>query len=293
MQSHPQLMEQSIVNEKLITLSQGTKTPLVATNDCHYINPEDKEAHDVLLCVQTGNKVDDEDRFRMEADLSMRSKTKMAQDFDYIPEAITNTLEIANRCDVEIALGDQYLIPSFKAPFDKKNEDYLRELCEEGLKDHYGGNPSQEALDRLEYELDLVHKMGFDTYFLIVHDFVAFAKNSGILVGPGRGSAAGSIIAYCLKITDVDPIKYGLLFERFLNPERVSMPDIDIDFADVRRDEVLEYVVEKYGKEHVAQIITFGTMAARAAVRDVGRALGIPYSEVDVIAKLIPGRPGV
>ncbi len=292
-QNHPQLMEQGLVNERLIGLAQATKTPLVATNDCHYIDPDDKEAHDVLLCVQTGNKLDDENRFRMEADLSMRSPEKMESDFDYIDGAVSNTVEIAKRCDVELSIGEKHLIPSFEAPFKKTAEEYLRELCEAGLKDRYGEKPAAEITERLEYELDVVHNMGFDTYFLIVYDFVAFAKNSGILVGPGRGSAAGSIIAYCLKITDVDPMKYGLLFERFLNPERVSMPDIDIDFADVRRDEVLDYVVQEYGKDHVAQIITFGTMAARAAVRDVGRAMGMAYGDVDVIAKLIPGRPGV
>lgn len=293
LQNHPRLMEQSLVNEKLITLSQATKAPLVATNDCHYINPEDKEAHEVLLCVQTGNTMDDENRFRMDSDLSMKDPEKMKRDFDYVPEAISNTVLIADRCKVKLPINGANLIPAFTPPFNKAPDEYLRELCFEGLTERYGASPSQEITDRLGFELKTVHQMGFDTYFLIVYDFVAFSKNSGILVGPGRGSAAGSIIAYCLKITDVDPLKYGLLFERFLNPERISMPDIDIDFADVRRDEVLDYVVQKYGKGHVAQIITFGTMAARAAVRDVGRALGMTYSEVDVIAKLIPGRPGV
>lgn len=292
-QHHPQLMEQGIVNEKLISLGRATKTPLIATNDCHYASLEDKEAHDVLLCVQTGSTIHDEGRFRMDAEFDLKEPEFMKQAFSHVPEAITNTLHIAERCDVSISIGEKNLIPAFDAPFNKSTKDYLRELCEEGLVQRYGKNPSQEIKDRLDYELDLVHEMGFDTYFLIVHDFVAFAKNSGILVGPGRGSAAGSIIAYCLRITDIDPIKYKLIFERFLNPERISMPDIDIDFADNRRDEVLEYVVEKYGKERVAQIITFGTMAARAAVRDVGRALGMTYSEVDVIAKLIPARPGI
>ena len=293
LQHHPQLMEQGIVNEKLRSLASATGTPLVATNDCHYVNLEDKEAHDVLLCVQTGSTVHDEGRFRMDAEFDLCSPEFMKQAFEDVPEATQNTLEIANQCEVELSLNEQNLIPTFTPPFKKTTDDYLRELCEEGLKKHYGDDPGKEILERLEYELKLVHQMGFDTYFLIVHDFVAFAKNSGILVGPGRGSAAGSIIAYCLGITDIDPMKYNLIFERFLNPARVSMPDIDIDFADNRRDEVLEYVVDKYGKNHVAQIITFGTMAARAAVRDVGRALGMAYSEVDVIAKLIPARPGI
>lgn len=293
LQHHPQLMEQNILNEKLIRFSERTGTPLVATNDCHCILPQDREAHDILLCVQTGSKVQDEGRFKMEGEFYMRSPEEMARSFDYVPEALANTLTIAEQCSIELSLNAKPILPIFNTPFNKKDPDYLRELCEEGLKKRYGDPASTEALDRLTYELGVVHKMGFDTYFLIVHDFVSFAKNSGIVVGPGRGSAAGSIIAYALEITDIDPLKYGLLFERFLNPERVSMPDIDIDFADDRRDEVLHYVTEKYGKDRVAQIVTFGTMAARAAVRDVGRALGMAYGEVDVIAKLIPGRPGI
>lgn len=292
LQDHPQLMEQGILNERLIQLAQRTRAPLVGTNDCHCIEREDKEAHDVLLCIQTGAQVTEEDRFRMEGDFYMRSPEEMKRSFEHVPEAVENTLYIAEQCNLEIPLGKN-LIPAFQTPNQKSTEDYLKDLCESGLKGRYGENPEPEIRKRLDYELSTIHRMGFDTYFLIVHDFVAFAKNSGILVGPGRGSAAGSIVAYCLNITDIDPLKYGLLFERFLNPERISMPDIDIDFADNRRDEVLSYVVQKYGKDHVAQIITFGTMAARAAVRDVGRALGIPYSEVDVIAKLIPGRPGI
>lgn len=291
-QDHPELMEQGILNERLISLARRAKAPIVATNDCHYILPQDKEAHDILLCVQTGSTVDKEDRFKMNGVFAMKSPEEMERSFSYIPEAISNTLVIADQCNVELKLGKN-ILPSFHTPFEKKSEDYLRELCLEGLEKRYGEHPSQEVLDRLEYELKLIHQMGFDDYFLIVHDFVSFAKNSGILVGPGRGSAAGSIIAYCLAITDIEPLKYGLLFERFLNPERVSMPDIDIDFADDRREEVLNYVVQKYGKDHVAQIITFGTMGARAAVRDVGRVLGIAYGDVDVIAKLIPARPGI
>lgn len=292
-QSHPQMMEQGIVNEKLKKLSSANGAQLVATNDCHYVNLEDKEAHGILLCVQTGTTVHDENRFQMEGEFDLKSPEEMKQAFHDMPEAIENTLQIAEQCNVELSIDEKNLLPSFDPPFNKTPKDYLFELCKEGMKERYGDNPSQEILDRLDYELGLVHTMGFDTYFLIVHDFVAFAKNSGILVGPGRGSGAGSIIAYCLRITDVDPMKYKLIFERFLNPERVSMPDFDIDFADNRRDEVLEYVVGKYGKDRVAQIITFGTMAARAAVRDVGRALGMTYGEVDVIAKLIPARPGI
>lgn len=293
LQDHPQLMEQRILNDRLLQLARSTGAPLVATNDCHCIEPQDREAHDVLLCIQTGAHVAEEDRFKMEGDFYMRSPEEMRRAFAHVPEAIDNTLWIAEQCALTLPLGKKHILPVFETPFQKPPEQYLRELCEEGFTQRYGATPPVEARERLDYELALVHKMDFDAYFLIVHDFVSFAKNSRILVGPGRGSAAGSIIAYCLRITDIDPLRYGLLFERFLNPERVSMPDIDIDFADTRREEVLNYVIEKYGKDHVAQIITFGTMAARAAVRDVGRALGMPYSEVDAIAKLIPGRPGI
>jgi DNA polymerase-3 subunit alpha len=293
LQDHPTLMEQGILNERLVDLSSRTGAPLVATNDCHCLSREDKEAHDILLCIQTGSTIHDENRFKIDADIFMRTSAEMQEAFADHPEAISNTVEIAERCDVQLSLNEKNILPVFETPFGKSDDVYLRELCEEGLKERYGDDITEEITERLDYELSIVHQMGFDAYFLIVHDFVAFAKNTGILVGPGRGSAAGSLIAYCLKITDVDPMKYGLIFERFLNPERVSMPDIDIDFADNRREEVLEYVVEKYGKDHVAQVITFGTMAARAAIRDVGRALGLPYGEVDVIAKLIPARPGV
>lgn len=292
-QDHPQLMEQGILNDRLLKLASHTGAPLVATNDCHYIEAQDKEAHDTLLCIQTGSSVHDEDRFKIEGGVHMRSPEDMEKTFVDFPGAVANTQAIADRCNLEFTLDKNYILPVFETPFNKSPEHYLRELCEEGLIKRYGEQSSGEVRERLEYELSLVHQMGFDDYFLIVHDFVAFAKNSGILVGPGRGSAAGSIIAYVLRITDIDPLRYGLLFERFLNPERVSMPDIDIDFADNRREEVLEYVVKKYGKDRVAQIITYGTMAARAAVRDVGRALAIPYGEVDVVAKLIPGRPGI
>lgn len=293
MQDHPQLMEQGILNERLVAFARRTGAPLVATNDCHCLEATDREAHDILLCVQTGSSIHDQDRFKIEGEISMRSNEAMARAFEHVPEAISNTLVIADQCSLELSLKSTNILPVFDTPFGKSDQDYLRELCSEGMVYRYGETPSDEAVERLEFELRVVHDMGFDAYFLIVQDFVAFAKNSGILVGPGRGSAAGSIIAYVLRITDVDPLRYGLLFERFLNPERVSMPDIDIDFEDTRRDEVLEYVIQKYGKDKVAQIITYGTMAAKAAVRDVGRAMAIPYGEVDLVAKLIPGRPGI
>lgn len=287
LQHHPELDDQQIVNERLIELSKLTGSPLVASTDSHYIGKDDAKAQDILLCIQTQSTLDSEDRMKFNGDFSLKSPDEMMKHFSYIPEAVENTLKIADICRLEIKFG-QDLIPFFKTPQNAKASDYLRELCTEGLRLKYGESPSDEAIKRLEYELNVVDKMGFNDYFLIVWDFVKYAKGKGITVGPGRGSAAGSLITYCLDITELDPLKYGLIFERFLNPERVSMPDIDIDFADIRRDEVLNYVREKYGHENVAQIITFGTMAARAAVRDVGRAMGYPYSEVDRIAKLVP-----
>ncbi|MFC1600136.1 DNA polymerase III subunit alpha, partial [Patescibacteria group bacterium] len=287
MQDHPEIENQMIVNKKLIELSKATNTPLIATNDAHYVNREDAEVHDVLLCIQTGKSVQDGDRMRYTGDFSLRSPDEMKESFKETPEAISNTIEIANRCEIEFEFG-KHLLPTFPTPQNDNPKDYLKKLCEEGLKKKYKEEELQAARERLEFELKVVDEMGFNTYFLIVHDFVRFAKEQGILVGPGRGSAAGAIIAYSLDITTIDPLKYGLLFERFLNPARVSMPDIDIDFADSRRDEVLDYVVEKYGRDNVAQIITFGTMTAKAVVRDVGRGLGYPYAEVDRLAKLIP-----
>ena len=287
LQHHPEIPAQDQANKKLIEFSKLTNAPLIITNDAHYAKKDDAEAHDVLICIQTQKKVQDEDRMKYPGDFSLKNPEILKQAFPDLPDAFKNTVEIANRCEINIHLG-QNLIPAFQTPFNKDPYDYLKELCYQGLKERYGDNPSEETFSRLEYELDIIHKMGFDTYFLIVQDFISYAKSQGIVVGPGRGSAAGSIIAYCLKITDLDPLRYGLLFERFLNPERVSMPDIDIDFADTRRGEVLNYVSEKYGKNHVAQIITFGTMAARAAVRDAGSALGYPYAEVDSVSKIIP-----
>jgi len=285
-QHHPEIANWSIVNQKLIELSKELDVPLVGANDCHYATTDDADAHDVLICVQGGKTVKDPHRFKFVGNYSLRKPEDMIESFQFCPEAIENTLKIAERCNVELTFGENK-IPAFDTG-DQNAEEYLRALCEKGFKERYGETPPEGAVDRLNYELEMINKMGFDTYFLIVHDFVDYAKKKGIVVGPGRGSAAGAIIAYCLYITEVDPLKYGLLFERFLNPERVSMPDIDIDFADTRRDEVLEYVSEKYGADRVAQIITFGTLAPKAAIRDSGRALGYTYAEVDVVAKSVP-----
>lgn len=285
MQHHPEVANWSIVNSKLLDLSKETSAPLVASNDCHYAKPEDADAHDVLVCIQTQKSVKDEHRLKYVGNFSMRSPEDMEEAFGFCPEAILNTQKIADRCNVEIEFGN-YQIPNFDTG-DMEAKTYLRNLCEQGLKFRYK-KPTNEAIERLNFELDTIDRMGFNTYFLIVHDFVKAAKEKGIVVGPGRGSAAGSIISYCLEITELDPLQHGLLFERFLNPERISMPDIDIDFADVRRDEVLEYVTKKYGEDHVAQIITFGTLAPKAAIRDSGRSLGYSYAEVDAIAKKVP-----
>ncbi len=288
MQDHPLLEQQCIVNKKLKELSKHYGLGLVVTCDSHYPRPQDSDAHDILLCIQTGSTVSDENRMRYTGDFSIRDVKELREVFSDTPEAIENTVKIAERCNVDFTFGVN-LLPSFTTPNGEKSDGYLKYLCKEGLKSRFDGQSVPDSYwERLEFELATVHSMGFDTYFLIVHDFVNYAKSRKIVVGPGRGSAAGSIIAWALRITDLDPIKHGLFFERFLNPERVSMPDIDIDFADTRRDEVLDYVIEKYGRDNVAQIITFGTMAPRAAVRDVGRALGYPYSEVDKLSKTIP-----
>lgn len=271
----------------LIKLSQKTGIPLVATQDIHYPKPEDSEYHDILLAVQTGNKIGDADRLTLKKDdFSIRSPAEMAKLFSEIPEAIENTVRIAERSNAELELN-KIKLPKFSVPNSENANQYLEKLLNEKLTKRYP-IPSQEVKDRLARELAVIERMGFADYFLIVQDFVNWAKERGIVVGPGRGSAAGSIVSYVLNITDIDPLKYELLFERFLNPERIQMPDIDIDITDVRRDEVLGYLREKYGEDRVANIITFGTMAARASVRDVGRALGISYSFCDQIAKLIP-----
>jgi DNA polymerase III subunit alpha len=335
-QDHPNIPEQAIANERIIALGKKLSVPVIATNDCHYVHSEDMEAQDILLCIQTNNKVTDTNRMRMtDNDYSFRTPEDMQKTFAHIPEALSNTLEIAKKCNVELPLGKR-LLPTYTTPFQKDPEEYFKELCYEGLNNRFGipipeeykridgsigsscqvlGSRNQESenenleiadntkishqvnnkqiIDRLEYELSVINKMGFASYFLIVWDFIKFAKEAGITVGPGRGSAAGSIIAYALGITDINPLDYGLLFERFLNPERVSMPDIDVDFADNRRNEVLEYVANKYGRDHVARIITFGTLAAKAAVKDAGRAFGISFAEMNAFTKLIPSQPGI
>ncbi|MEK7481777.1 MAG: DNA polymerase III subunit alpha, partial [Patescibacteria group bacterium] len=284
---HPNIEESKKINEGLIELSEKTGIPLVATQDIHYAKSEDAEYHDILLAVQTGNKLTDDDRLTLKADdFSMRSPEQMIEFFKDLPEAVENTVKIAERCDVELKLN-QILLPSFSTPDGLTANQYLEKLIDEKLSVRYP-SPNKIVLDRLKYELGVIEKTKFADYFLIVADFVNWAKDHGIVVGPGRGSAAGSIISYILNITDIDPLKYDLLFERFLNPDRISMPDIDLDFADNRRDEVLAYVRQKYGEDKVAQIITFGTMAARAAVRDAGRAMNLPYSFCDKISKLIP-----
>ncbi|MBI4101356.1 MAG: DNA polymerase III subunit alpha, partial [Candidatus Nealsonbacteria bacterium] len=279
--------EQAKVNKALISLSKKLDIPLVATNDSHYLKQDDAEAQDVLMLINTGADPKDPERLTMKGeDFSLKSPEKMIEEFKDVPEAIENTQKIADLCQFEFKLG-QTKLPVFPFPEGKTADGYLRELCEQRLTNRYP-QPSQEVKERLEYELKAIEKTGFASYFLIVQDFVNWAKQNRIVVGPGRGSAAGSLAAYVLNITNVDPLKYNLLFERFLNPERISLPDIDLDFTDRRRDEVIKYVAQKYGEAHVAQIITFGTMAARAVIRDVGRALGYPYSECDYIAKLIP-----
>ncbi|MDD3896332.1 MAG: DNA polymerase III subunit alpha [Candidatus Peribacteraceae bacterium] len=287
----PNVTGQAEVNQQLIRWGKELGVPLVATCNAHYCRQEDAEAHDVLLCIQKNARVDDPSRFSMrDSDFSMRPFAELERAFAHVPEALENTAVVAQRCSVTLDFGT-YHIPRFPVPEKKTESQYLRELCEEGFAQRYP-NPTKGHEERLDYELSIIEQLGFPGYFLIVSDFVKEAKKRGITVGPGRGSAAGSIVSYCLDITTLDPIEHGLLFERFLNPERVSMPDIDIDFADNRRDEVLNYVREKYGEDHVVQICTFGTLAARAAVKDVGRAYGVPFLEMNALAKLIPERPG-
>ncbi len=287
-QHHPGLTHQKQVNDTLIKIAHKNKIPLIATNDVHYVKPEDAEAQDVLMGIQTDKRLDDQDRLTMRADdFSLRPMEQMIKDFKDVPEAIENTQRIVSQCDFEFELG-KIQLPYFKVPKEQTPEGYLKELCEKGLEEKKFEAPLNEVLERIDYELGVIKKTGFASYFLIVQDFVNWAKSQNIVCGPGRGSAAGSIISYLIGITAVNPLKYNLLFERFLNPERISMPDIDLDFADDRRDEVIEYVAKKYGRRHVAQIITFGTMAARAAVRDVGRTLDYSYNFCDQIAKMIP-----
>ncbi len=280
--------EQEIANRELIRFSKKFKIPLVATNDCHYLRKSDAKAHEILLCIQTGKTIKDEKRMKFQTEeFYFKSPEEMFLAFNEIPEAIKNTLVIAEKCNFQFNLGE-YKIPTYQVPSGYTPESYLRELATEGLRERFKGTIPDEYNKRLESELAVITEMGFASYFLIVWDFINYARKNSIPVGPGRGSAAGSLVSYALHITDIDPIKYGLLFERFLNPERVSMPDIDVDFCKDRREEVIKYVSEKYGKDKVAHIITFGTMAAKAVVRDVGRAMNIPYGEVDKIAKMIP-----
>lgn len=295
------LLEQKKITAGVIRLSEELGIPLVATNDSHYICEEDHSLQDVLMCIGTGKTMDDPERFKIATDqLYMKSGEEMSSMFRHVPEAIANTVRIADSCSLELEFGRHILPKFFPLPEGSTVGRHLAELCAEGLRARYEGTEEWSdpdfrtaAAERLDYELRVIGEMGFDDYFLIVWDFIRFAHEHGIVTGPGRGSSAGSLVAYVLNITDVDPLKYKLLFERFLNPERVTMPDIDIDFSDERRDEVIRYVVGKYGAEHVAQIITFGTLAARAAVRDVGRVMNLPYGDVDKAAKLIPGMPGM
>ncbi len=286
------IKEQSLVNQEVIKLSRETGIPLVATNDVHYVEKEDSVAQDILLCIQTGKTVEEEGRLKFQGqEFYLKTAEEMYELFKYIPEALENTLKVAEKCGMDFDFGQVHL-PAFEVPEGYTSDTYIRKLCFDGLEKKYI-EITDELRERAEYELSVVTKMGYADYYLIVWDYVKFAKDNGIMVGPGRGSGAGSLVAYCLGITNIDPIKYNLIFERFLNPERVSMPDFDIDFCYERRQEVIDYVVGKYGKDRVAQIITFGTMAARAAIRDVGRALNVPYAQVDMIAKKIPFEIGM
>ena len=279
--------EQRTVNTALLRLSRELDIPLVATNDIHYTYKEDAQSHDILLCIQTAKKVSDEDRMRYDGgQYFVKSELEMRELFPYAQQAIDNTAMIADRCNVEIEFGVTKL-PKFDVPQGYDSWSYLNKLCTDGLSERYPDDDG-EIREKLDYELGVIQKMGYVDYFLIVWDFINWAREHDIPVGPGRGSAAGSIVSYCLHITNIDPIRYSLLFERFLNPERVSMPDIDIDFCYERRQEVIDYVSEKYGHDKVVQIVTFGTMAAKGVIRDVGRALDLPYNYVDGIAKMIP-----
>lgn len=286
---HNGLRQQIMINQKLIQLARKLDIPLVATNDAHYLKKEDSYFHEVLLCIQTGKRMSDEDRMRFETqEFYIKSPEEMADYFSEFPDAIENTVKIAEKCNYDFEFGVTKL-PNYDVPEEYATHlDYFKDLCYKGIKKRYGEKPAEEVMSRLEYEISVIDKMGYVDYFLIVWDYINYAKSVGIPVGPGRGSGAGSIAAYAIGITDIDPLKYGLLFERFLNPERVSMPDFDVDFCYERRGEVIKYVERKYGKDHVSQIITFGTMAARMVIRDVGRVLDYPYSETDKLAKMIP-----
>ena len=287
-QHHSNSSDQVKANKAIIEIAKKHKIPLVATNDIHYLKPEDAEAQDILMLINTGSDPNDSERMTLKADdFSMRSQEQMIEDFKTVPEAIENTQKIAEACNFNFELG-KVKLPTFPVPSGKSPDQYLEELSFQGLKSKFGENPTKEASDRMNFELSVIKQTGYASYFLIVQDFVNWAKGNRIVVGPGRGSAGGSLVAYLLNITNVDPLKYDLLFERFLNPDRISLPDIDLDFTDRRRDEVIQYVAQKYGRDRVAQIITFGTMAARAVIRDVGRATGYTYSYCDRMAKMIP-----
>ena len=282
--------EQREVNRGLLRIAQETGLPLVATNDAHYLTREDSELQDVLLCIQTGKTLDDPNRMRFETqEFYLKSEDEMRALFPALPEALENTQRIADRCKVEFEFN-HYHLPAFTPPDGSDSLTYFRRMCDEGFRERYPDAPAGYR-ERLEYEMSVVEKMGYVDYYLIVADFIRWAKEQGIPVGPGRGSGAGSIAAYCMHITEMDPMQYHLIFERFLNPERVSMPDFDTDFCQLRRGEVIDYVMGKYGKDHVAQIVTFGTMAARAAIRDVGRVMNLTYAETDAVAKQIPATP--
>lgn len=283
------LKEQVLVNQKLVELSRKLDIPLVATNDAHYTRKEDAYNHEVLLCIQTGKKMSDEDRMRFSTDdFYIKSPEEVKDFFPNLPEALENTVKIAQKCNVEFEFGNT-ILPNYDVPQEfETHYDYFKKLCDDGIVRRYGENTPKEILDRMNYELSVIQRMGYVDYFLIVWDFINWAKSNGIPVGPGRGSGAGSIVAYAIGITDIDPIKYNLLFERFLNPDRISMPDFDVDFCYERRQDVIDYVARKYGRDHVSQIITFGTMAARMVIRDVGRVLDYPYADTDKLAKMIP-----
>lgn len=287
------LEEQKRVNPGILRIARETGIPMVVTNDCHYIKKEDSRMHHILICIQTNRTIEDEDTLEFGSDeFYLKSEEEMRSLFPGIPEAADNTARIAERCSLDFEFGNTKL-PAFQTPDGSDNKDYFVRLCYEGLRQHYGAHPDAVYSERLEYEIETIEKMGYINYFLIVYDFIRYARSRGIPVGPGRGSGVGSIAAYCLGITGIDPVKYDLIFERFLNTERVSMPDFDIDFSDERRHEIIEYVLNKYGEDHVAQIVTFGTMAAKGAIRDVGRAMAVPYAKADAIAKLVPGDLGM
>ena len=283
------IREQVLANQKLVQLARKLNIPLVATNDAHYLKKEDAYNHEILLCIQTGKRMSDEDRMKFDTDeLYVKSPEEMSEYFSAIPDSIENTVKIADKCNVEFEFGHT-ILPNYDVPEGYATHyDFLKELCDKGLKQRYGENLSEDILKRAEYEIGIIKKMGYVDYYLIVWDFIHYAKSQGIPVGPGRGSGAGSILAYAIGITDIDPMKYGLLFERFLNPERISMPDFDVDFCYEHRQDVIDYVADKYGHDHVSQIITFGTMAAKMVIRDVARVLDYPYAEADKLAKMIP-----